>query len=312
MYNKINEQIQEIKEKQRDQSKLLSKQGSIKESLLKERVRFKELKAILDKEGTDVQKLEGLSLTGLFHSILGNKHEQMKKEKQEYLAVKLKYDECMHTVDTLENEKKAVNTELSKYMDLDREYENLLITKEQLLLKDNSALTKELIDLSELYSEVKADQKEIKEAIAVGNKAQGALDDVRDSLQSAKNWGTWDMFGGGLLSTMAKHSKIDDAKNTTYYAQDLLRSFNRELKDVHLSTNIEINLSSFDKFADYFFDGLISDWIVQSKINQSLSNVQDVSYQVEQIIKNLEDRLTEVSRQIDVLNNKITTFIENA
>mgnify|MGYP001559106142 CR=1 FL=1 len=38
--------------------------------------------------------------------------------------------------------------------------------------------------------------------------------------------------------------------------------------------NIDINIGSFETFADYFFDGLISDWVVQSGIHELLEGVQ--------------------------------------
>ena len=39
-----------------------------------------------------------------------------------------------------------------------------------------------------------------------------SLDSVLSSLESAEGWGTWDLLGGGLISDLAKHSHIDDAK----------------------------------------------------------------------------------------------------
>lgn len=55
-------------------------------------------------------------------------------------------------------------------------------------------------------------QKEKREAIDAGRKAISSLETARDNLNSAKNWGLVDMFGGGFFTTMIKHSKIDQAK----------------------------------------------------------------------------------------------------
>ena len=52
-------------------------------------------------------------------------------------------------------------------------------------------------------------QKEKREAIDAGRKAISSLETARDNLNSAKNWGLVDMFGGGFFTTMIKHSKID-------------------------------------------------------------------------------------------------------
>lgn len=75
-----------------------------------------------------------------------------------------------------------------------------------------------------------------------------------------------------------------------------------------MSTDIDINISSFDTFADYFFDGLIFDWIVQSKINDSLDRVINLDRKVEKLINllindiyKLENKLETVKGDIDRL-----------
>ena len=51
-----------------------------------------------------MDKLEGLSLTGLFYSVLGTKRERLDKEREEYLAAKLKYDESQEAAKDLQAE----------------------------------------------------------------------------------------------------------------------------------------------------------------------------------------------------------------
>lgn len=55
-------------------------------------------------------------------------------------------------------------------------------------------------------------EKEKREAIAAGNRALNSLRAAQENLSSAKNWGLWDMFGGGFISTVVKHSKMDRAQ----------------------------------------------------------------------------------------------------
>ena len=57
-------------------------------------------------------------------------------------------------------------------------------------------------------------EKEKREAIDAGYRAINSLKTARDNLNSAKNWGLLDMFGGGFFSTMLKHSKIDQQDKT--------------------------------------------------------------------------------------------------
>ncbi|MCI5511825.1 MAG: hypothetical protein MR436_15650 [Eubacterium sp.] len=54
-------------------------------------------------------------------------------------------------------------------------------------------------------------KKEIREAIAAGERALNSLYAAQDKLKSARGWGMIDLFGGGLLTDMVKHSKMNDA-----------------------------------------------------------------------------------------------------
>ncbi len=38
---------------------------------------------------------------------------------------------------------------------------------------------------------------------------------VSSTLDSAEGWGTWDLFGGGLITDLAKYSKLDEAQSAS-------------------------------------------------------------------------------------------------
>ena len=100
-------------------------------------------------------------------------------------------------------------------------------------------------------------EKEKREAIEAGRRALNSLSAAKENLNSAKNWGLVDMFGGGFFSTMLKHSKMDHAKQNMDQAKYDLRNFSRELNDVNMVCNLNIDTGDFLSFADYFFDGFI-------------------------------------------------------
>ena len=52
-------------------------------------------------------------------------------------------------------------------------------------------------------------EKEKREAIEAGQRALNNLHTARENLNSAKNWGLVDMFGGGFFTTMMKQSRMD-------------------------------------------------------------------------------------------------------
>lgn len=88
-------------------------------------------------------------------------------------------------------------------------------------------------------------EKEKREAIDAGYRAINSLKTARDNLNSAKNWGLLDMFGGGFFSTMLKHSKIDQARQNMEQAKYDLRNFSRELNDVNIACDLNINIGDF-------------------------------------------------------------------
>lgn len=312
MFEEINKKISETKEKLREKQRLEGIVAQIRESLKEQGNRKNELYDILNEEGKDVKKLESLSISELFYSILGSKEQQLEKERQEYLAAKLKYDECCNAVSILEKEVYSYEEKLSEYNNLDLDYDFLIKYKESLIMDVNDNISHNLIKLMDEASDYELELKEIKEAITAGDRAEKALRNVLKSLESASSWGRWDMVGGGFLATAAKHSKIDEAKEYLYQVQSLLRAFKRELSDVNLPINVNINIGSFETFADYFFDGLIADWIVQSKINNSLGEAYSIQNSLKNILDMLAKRYTDLGKKLVLKKEKIKSIIESA
>ena len=124
-------------------------------------------------------------------------------------------------------------------------------------------------------------EKEKREAIEAGRRALNSLSAAKENLNSAKNWGLVDMFGGGFFSTMLKHSKMDQAKYD-------LRNFSRELNDVNMACNLHIDIGDFLSFADYFFDGFVVDWMVQDRINTAKRQVEEAIRRTESIVNQLQ------------------------
>ncbi len=131
-------------------------------------------------------------------------------------------------------------------------------------------------------------EKERREALNAGNRALRSLKEAQDNLNSAKNWGVWDMLGGGLISTMAKYSKMDRAKENMEEARYDLKNFSKELNDVDIACHLDIETDDFLSFADYFFDGFIVDWLVQDRIDQASRQVAEAIQRVERILAQLQ------------------------
>ena len=131
-------------------------------------------------------------------------------------------------------------------------------------------------------------EKEKREAINAGNRALNSLRTARENLNSAKNWGLVDMFGGGFFTTMLKHSKMDQAKQNMEQAIYGFLNFSKELDDVNMACNLNIDTGDFLSFADYFFDGFVVDWMVQDRINTARRQVDEAIRRTEYIVNQLQ------------------------
>ena len=127
-----------------------------------------------------------------------------------------------------------------------------------------------------------------REAIEVGFKTLDRLQAAKNNLNSAKNWGLVDMFGGGFLSTMLQNSKMDQAKQNMEQDKYDLQNFSRELNDVNMACNLNINTNDFLAFADYLLDGFVIDWMVRNRINKAKQQVREEIRRTENIIDQLK------------------------
>lgn len=136
---------------------------------------------------------------------------------------------------------------------------------------------------------MKNDEREIYEAITAGECALNSLYEAQRQLKSARGWGVVDLFGGGFLTDMIKHSKMDCASRSIEDAKRHLKIFQKELKDVDLPMNLNIDVGGFLCFADFFFDGLVADYLVQSRIVSAQEQVEEAIDMVENILSSLRN-----------------------
>ena len=131
-------------------------------------------------------------------------------------------------------------------------------------------------------------KQEIREATGAGARALASLKAAQEKLNSAGNWGMLAIFGGGLFTSMVKHSRMNEAVECMEQAKIDLKRFQRELKDVSVSYDLHIEINSFLSFADFFFDGIVADYLVQSKINDAKEQVEDAIVHVESLLADLK------------------------
>ncbi len=259
---------------------------------------------ILDKEYNDWQQLESMSVKSLFHKVLGSKEEQIEKERQEYLQASLKYNEIKKSVDILEYEKGLLEKKLIDVTLLQNKLKTLKKRRTQELMSSRSPRGAELREILKKSDKQIVLRNEVRRAITSGAQAAKSLEQMLAFLKQAKDWGNWDMMGKGRMASYNKHDAIDRAREAAYQSKHLLNRFQQELYSLGAGNfSFDIRLDSLSSFTDIFFDNLISDWIIQQKIKNALSNVFSVKDKVNRIIQSLENDLLKVDENVKALES---------
>lgn len=137
--------------------------------------------------------------------------------------------------------------------------------------------------------------KEILEALEAANNTLDSLYKALNALDSAKSWSIANILGGGLLMTYMKRSRIKEAQKYINNCKASIEKFAKELHDINEDINISLDTSEFINFADYFFDGILVDWYVQSNISKAQNQVSNAISRVEHIKKLLLLKLNDES-----------------
>ncbi|MEF2248011.1 MULTISPECIES: hypothetical protein [unclassified Paenibacillus] len=306
------EQMAQLRERKHE----LTRAESRRENLLK-RVREQEalivkLEVELEMEQADVEKLTSMSLTNLFHTILRSKNEQLEMERQQVLAATLKLQEAQQSLQELKEELVEVGHLLYELSNAHEAYNQLMLKKEA-ALRNSPHAAHELEEMEDQISDKSLLLKEIGEALSAGRGVVSSLTYASESLEKAENWGNWDMWAnGGLISTHIKHGHVDDARTSIHNANRQLRQFQKELADLQRSTDIQIDISGTLKMADYWFDGLITDWIVQGRIKNAQDQTLDGLHKVRMVVNALEADSRKAEGELAALKAKRMAWIEDA
>ena len=143
----------------RRKQKLTADLQNVREKLAREKSRYEKLQRQLQKEDSDVKKLEGISITALFYSILGSKEQQLEKERQELLAAVLQYEQCKQVLRELTADENKLLKELKTLRGAEAEYAKLLQEKEKLILAAESPQVEILLTLAEELANLEANKR---------------------------------------------------------------------------------------------------------------------------------------------------------
>ena len=304
--DKIQQEIKATLEEYQNAQKVEKHLTQLNKRIEEHRATLEKFAGLMEQEYEDFDALNKMSMKSLFYKALGSKEEQIEKEKQEYLRASLKFDETKKSLELLEYEYNILEKKLNKSAGIADRLNLLVKQREQLLIRQNTVTGRQLLAITKEIEAQHRFIRELREAIIAGESALVLVQEIAGYLRTARNWGNWDMASRGRrgIQTHLKHSNIDKARARVHNAKHLLTRFEDELRDVYSDfdqMNFSLELDSFSRFADIFFDNLITDWIVQQKIHNAYANVSSVKDRVVRMVGTLQAQVPKVKQEIDQL-----------
>lgn len=107
------------------------------------------------------------------------------------------------------------------------------------------------------------------------------------------------MFGGRGYSAHKKHQYINEANQVIRLANIKRQLFQRELLDMQDEKDLDLQMHESLIFADFVFDGIFIDYIVQQEIEDSIDKVDIQINEVNKFIIHLDFRYKLVAKEID-------------
>ena len=222
------------------------------------------------------------------------------------MKAKLIHDELLEEKEIIEKQILDYNQFIKQNSFVEKELQLKISENEKIIINSDKLGKEKLLRLNKRILELEADLKEISEVINASADIRIHLMRVYKDLNSAKNWGTFDTLGGGLIATHVKHDHLNEAKRKISRIQFGIENLNREIKDVNQELTVQINLGIANglKFADYFFDGLIFDITVQNKISSSIQEVKTLNNNLKQLEQHFTSLLENTSKDLNRIESQ--------
>ncbi|MGW5672151.1 hypothetical protein, partial [Micromonospora sp. NPDC003776] len=182
-------------------------------------------------------------------------------------------------------------------------YAALLDERERRLLADGEPRAGRLAAIAAERDRLTARARHVDEAARAAVAARDALAAVRDQLGRADNWSTYDtFFGGGAISSMMKHGRMDDAAAAARLADRRLAALRAELADLSgqwLAPQLE--LGELTRFTDIFLDNIFTDLAVRGRIRRAQESVDRAGTAVARLRDRLAGEANELARHLGAL-----------
>ena len=256
---------------------------------------LKDLGTSLQKEQADVEKLEGVTVSSVFYTVIGQKDKKLEKEKAEAFDAEEKFSEIQDQLDEINEEITKHERELRAVRGCDLRYGRLLPQIIDEIKAIDSPASKAIIDTVDSLTRIEAKLTALDEALALCTEALNNAKAAEKSLAISEN------YAQSLSLFNAKHNAPlrSDIKINLTQAQQTVDTLCRQIKrldaslvgsQINFDINIEVGIYPDD----------ISEWKAETDcLIQQIQKVQEKLIPArDRWAKVVEQRRTELHEQI--------------
>jgi hypothetical protein len=269
-----------------------------------------------DKESRDVARLEGLTLDRVLAALRGSRDDDLARERAEADAAAYRLADERARQDLVLRERDGIQTRHRALSPAESELAAALGAKEEYLRSvPDDPRSAGLTELATEQGVLDAEAREVDEAMVAAAVAGQALGQVEERLGSAGSWSTYDTwFGGGAISSYAKHDRLDQAQRAGRRAEESLAALQRELGDVGGAGAPvpALGIDGLTRFLDIWFDNIFTDLSVASRIKDARATTADAQRAVAAVQRSLLDRRKALAARADDLDRRRTERLSGA
>jgi multidrug efflux pump subunit AcrA (membrane-fusion protein) len=247
------------------------------------------------RESRDVERIQKASFSAFLFKAIRKYDSKLEKEQLEEISAKLAYDRAVTRLNSLVHEKDELSFRILDLQAEKQTYQAELTNRRRELAEQQLTGQKgvQYAKLEDERSAIVSQITEIKEALNAASRVKNTAKIIFESLNSAENWATYDVFaGGGIISHMKKYSHVDNAEQNFHTLSSQLRDLKTELNDVHNLTMPELSeISSTQRTIDFWFDNIFTDLSVRRQIKDNSEQIRQVLNSINTIEAALNSKL---------------------
>lgn len=271
----------------------------------------------INREYQDILDLEKKTIGNLFDQILGRQENRLDLEKQEYLQAILEYNSAKEELEVLDYEMSLLQHKVENIDSLEKRVATLtnqVIRKIKFHDKDAAAHINNINKLRDL-SILRI--IEIKEAQRICDETMDLIHQINTELRKVDSIPVYNhpMHGKGRYSSYLKKGFITQSQQKAAKANVKLRQLENELGDIYHDHDKGLSITDYEHFIHYFYDHLITDWVLQRKLDTAVAGMETITTKLQRIKAMLEAEMdSEQQRESNYQKQKtdyLTTYISN-